>query len=152
MLPTYYSWPHKWDSMLRCIFNHHVTPNAQNKVQYASEGSSRTWLNIVSVNYSNFGLRMLRLFQSDQYFWKAVTWYRYWSGCMLNWPRCWKKRGIVIPFVSKCWPIEGQMMIKFIQTIPSRHKETVFSTSPGAWFPAKDTTTGAIPSWVQENE
>jgi len=38
-----YSGPHKWDNVLRCIFNQMEIPNGQKKVQQGIEGSNRAW-------------------------------------------------------------------------------------------------------------
>ena len=45
-----YSGPHKWDNVLRCIFNQTEIPNGQKKVQQGIEGSSSTWCNKKSKN------------------------------------------------------------------------------------------------------
>ena len=45
-----YSGHHKWDNVLRCIFNQTEIPNGQKKVQQGIEGSSSTWCNKKSKN------------------------------------------------------------------------------------------------------
>ena len=45
-----YSGHHKWDNVLRFIFNQTEIPNGQKKVQQGIEGSSSTWCNKKSKN------------------------------------------------------------------------------------------------------
>jgi hypothetical protein len=47
-----YSGHHKWDNVLRCIFNQTEIPNGKKKVQQGIEGSNSTWCNKKSKNDS----------------------------------------------------------------------------------------------------
>ena len=53
-----YSGPHKWDNVLRCIFNQMEIPNGQKKVQQGIEGSNRAWRKKESENDSSISLRI----------------------------------------------------------------------------------------------
>jgi len=56
-----YSGPHKWDNVLRCIFNQMEIPNGQKKVQQGIEGSNRAWRNKGSENDSRISLSHIGL-------------------------------------------------------------------------------------------
>ena len=62
-----YSGPHKWDNVLRCIFNQMELPNGQKKVQQGIEGSNCAWRNKGSENDSRISLRIWGTCKPDKY-------------------------------------------------------------------------------------